>query len=170
MPLQLTSERLRFRRYTWHDLPFVEQLVHNPNVMQFIGDGNVKDLAYAEHLISRMMQQYANWDIYGLHVLEHKETGEIIGHAGLVAQIIDDTFEIELGYWIAPAYWQQGYGFEAAHALKVFADEQLELDRYISAIQVGNEGSKRIAIKNDMQLLKTIVMQGKRVEIYINKL
>ena len=168
MHLQLKTERLTFRRYTMDDLPFVQSLVTDPNVMKYIGDGEVKDVGYAQQLITRMQKQYDNWDIYGLHVLEHNETGERIGHAGIVAQVIDDTFELELGYWIAPAYWGQGYGFEAASTLKQYADEELELERYISAVQVGNEGSKRIAIKNDMQYLKTIEMDGKMVDIYIN--
>lgn len=168
MELQLTTERLQFRRYTEEDLPFVIEMVTDPRMMRFIGNGHVKDETYAKQLISRMQKQYENWDVYGLHVLQHRETGKLIGHAGIVAQIIDDTFEIELGYWIAREYWQQGYGFEAANALKCYADEELELERYISAIQVGNEGSKQIALKNGMQLLKTIEMEGKEVEIYIN--
>ena len=167
--LTLTTSRLMFRRYTWHDLSLVEDLVTNPSVMQYIGNGEVKDVRYAEQLISRMLKQYESFDVYGLHVLQHIDTGERIGHAGLVAQVIDDCFEIELGYWIAPEYWQQGYGFEAANALKKYADNTLQLERYISAIQVGNEGSKRIALKNGMRLLKTIEMDQKQVEIYINK-
>lgn len=168
MKLQLKTERLTFRRYSNEDLPFVEALVKDPTVMRYIGNGEVKDDAYAQQLITRMQKQYENWDIYGLHVLEHNETGERIGHAGIVAQIIDNTFELELGYWIAKDYWGQGYGFEAASALKQYADEELELERYISAIQVGNEGSKRIAIKNGMHYLKTVEMDGKLVDIYIN--
>ena len=168
MELQLSTKRLAFRRYTTEDLPFVMELVTNPEVTRFIGNGLPKDEMYAENLIRRMLEQYENLDVYGLHVIQHKETGELVGHAGLVAQVLDDTFEIELGYWIHPKFWQQGYGFEAAQALKHYADEELELERYVSAIQVGNEGSKRIALKNGMKLLKTIEMDGKDVEIYIN--
>ena len=165
--LNLTTERLRFERYTKDDLDFVMQLVLDARVMQFIGDGTVKDEAYAKHLIERMLEQYKNFDDYGLHKLIHKETGAYIGHAGLVAQILDDAFEMELGYWIAPDYWQQGYGFEAAQALKHYADEVMYLERYVSAIQVGNTGSKQIALKNGMQLEKVIEMEGKSVEIYV---
>lgn len=48
-----------------------------------------------------------------------------------------------------------------------YADEEMWLHRYISAIQVGNEGSKRIALKNGMHLEKVIEMDGKTVEIYV---
>ena len=167
--LKLTTERLRFERYTKEDVQFVLELVTDPDVMKFIGNGQVKDIVYAEHLIDRMLEQYKNFGDYGLHKLIHRESGEVIGHAGLVAQIFDDTFEMELGYWIKPSCWHQGYGFEAAHALKAYADEEMYLARYVSAIQVGNEGSKRIALKNGMYLEKVISMEGKLVEIYVKE-
>lgn len=164
--LNLTTQRLTFERYTEKDLPTVLDLVSDPLMMKFIGNGLIKDKSYAVHLIERMLEQYENFGDYGLHKLIHRQTGEFIGHAGLVAQVIDDTFEIELGYWIKRAYWGQGYGFEAAEAAK-YADEEMWLHRYISAIQVGNEGSKRIALKNGMHLEKVIEMDGKTVEIYV---
>ena len=41
------------------------------------------------------------------------------------------------GYWIKREFWGHGYGFEAAQALANYADEEMGLERYISAIQVG---------------------------------
>ena len=168
--LNLETNRLMFRRYTMDDLAFVEQLVTNENVMKYIGSGVVKDRTYAIQLIERMMEQYDNFDDYGLHVLVHKETGQRIGHAGLVAQIIDDAFEIELGYWIHPDFWQQGYATEATRALKQYAEQELELERYVSAIQVGNVASQKVALQNGLKLEKQIEMEGKQVEIYVNAL
>ena len=168
--LKLETNQLMFRRYTMDDLAFVEELVTNENVMKYIGSGVVKDRNYAIQLIERMIEQYDNFDDYGLHVLVHKESGKRIGHAGLVAQIIDDAFEMELGYWIHPDFWGQGYGTEAAHALKRYAEQELELERYVSAIQVGNVASQKIALQNGMKLEKQIEMEGKQVEIYVNAL
>ena len=168
--LNLETNRLMFRRYTMDDLAFVEQLVTNENVMKYIGSGVVKDRTYAIQLIERMMEQYDNFDDYGLHVLLHKETGQRIGHAGLVAQIIDDAFEIELGYWIHPDFWQQGYATEATRALKQYAEQELELERYVSAIQVGNVASQKVALQNGLKLEKQIEMEDKQVEIYVNTL
>ena len=168
--LKLETNRLIFRRYTMDDLAFVEELVTNENVMKYIGSGVVKDRNYAIQLIERMIEQYNNFDDYGLHVLVHKESGKRIGHAGLVAQIIDDAFEMELGYWIHPDFWGQGYATEAAHALKQYAEQELELERYVSAIQVGNVASQKIALQNGMKLEKQIEMEGKQVEIYVNAL
>lgn len=165
--LQLETSRLRFERYKKEDFPFVLDLVLRPEVMKYIGAGVVRDAQYATELIDRMLEQYENFDDYGLHVLVLKETGEKIGHAGIVAQIIDDTFELELGYWIHPQYWNNGYGKEAANALAKYADEEIELERYISAIQVGNIASEKIAKSNGMLVEKVIEMEGKMVQIFV---
>ena len=111
---------------------------------RYIGDGKTKDLGYAKNLIQRMLEQYKNFDDYGLHVLIEKESNSYVGHAGIVAQVIDDTFELELGYWIHPNFWGQGFGKEAANALAIYANEEMGLERYISAIQVGNIASEKL--------------------------
>ena len=166
LPLQLQTKRLLFRRYIEDDLLFLQRLVENPLVMRYIGDGTVKTIDYAHSLYTRMQEQYRNFDDYGLHMLIHRETGERIGHAGIVAQVIDDCFEIELGYWIHPAYWQQGYAYEAAAALTHYATEECGIERLVSMIMKGNSASIRITEKNGFTLEKTIEADGHEVLIY----
>ena len=165
--LKLETDRLYFRRYAIEDYPFVYDLVRDERVMRYIGDGKPKDISYAKNLILRMLEQYKNFDDYGLHVLIEKMSNAYVGHAGIVAQVIDDTFELELGYWIHPDFWGQGYGKEAANALAIYANEEMGLERYISAIQVGNIASEKIALSNEMTLEKVIEMEGKDVQIFV---
>ncbi|MER2192432.1 MAG: GNAT family N-acetyltransferase [Solibacillus sp.] len=164
--LQLSTARMDFQRYTEADLEQIARLVTNPDVMHYIGDGQVKDKTYARELLTRMQEQYENFEDFGLHKLILKETGDMVGHAGIVAQIIDDAFEIELGYWLFPDYWGHGYVMEAAEALLHYAIEELELERVISVIQTENAASINIAKKNGMHLEKTIVHEGKDVHVY----
>lgn len=56
--LNLTTKRLRFERYTKEDTAFVLELVTNPAVMNYIGNGQTKGAQYAENLIERMLEQY----------------------------------------------------------------------------------------------------------------
>lgn len=53
----------------------------------------------------------------------------------------------ELGYWLAEAYWRQGYVTEAAEAAinHVFSDERIDTLR--SSHFVGNQGSQRVLEK-----------------------
>ncbi|MER2107137.1 MAG: GNAT family N-acetyltransferase [Solibacillus sp.] len=164
--LQLSTARMDFQRYTEADLEQIARLVTNPDVMHYIGDGQVKDKTYARELLTRMQEQYENFEDFGLHKLVLKETGDMVGHAGIVAQIIDDAFEIELGYWLFPEFWGHGYAMEAAEALLHYAIEELELERVISVIQIENTASINIAKKNGMHLEKTIVHEGKDVHVY----
>lgn len=164
--LQLETNRLLFRRYVTTDLPFITELVRNSLVMQYIDDGHVKNEAYANELLLRMQQQYDNFDDYGLHALICKKTGQLIGHAGFVAQVIDDCFEIELGYWIHPNYWRQGFASEATQALKQYAVDEWEIERFVSMIMVGNEGSVRIAEKNGLTLEKVFLQHEKEVQLF----
>lgn len=166
MPLQLQTERLHFRRYIEDDLPFLCDLVTNADVMRYIGDGLPQDKTYAYDLYARMQQQYTNFDDYGLHLLIDRETGERIGHAGIVAQVIDDCFEIELGYWIHPRFWHQGYAYEAAAALTHYAVEECEIERVVSMIHVDNAASIHIAQKNGFTLEKQLQQDGQNVLIY----
>lgn len=167
MPLQLETKRLLFQRYTVRDLPFIEELVTNAAVMATIGTGLPQDKQYAQQFLARMQQQYTNFDEYGLHALVEKESGAYIGHAGFVAQLIDDCFEIELGYWIHPRYWQQGYASEATAALVQYAVEEWEIERFVSQIMAHNIASMRIAEKNGLHYEKTIVSDGKTTYLYV---
>lgn len=166
MPLHLQTDRLYFRRYIEDDLPFLRELVTNEHVMRYIGNGQPQDEAYAYDLYARMQQQYNNFDDYGLHMLIHRETGERIGHAGIVAQVIDNCFEIELGYWIHPNFWGQRYGYEAAAALTHYAVEECEIERVVSMIHVDNAASIRIAEKNGFMFEKQLREDGQDVLIY----
>lgn len=166
--LPLQTKRLQFQRYSKEDLPFIERLVTDPQVMRYIGSGTAQDATYAKALLERMLEQYENFDVFGLHKLVHRQTGKLIGHAGLVAQVIDDAFEIELGYWITPDCRQQGLGTETAQALKEYAIEEPELERFISVIQINNAASIKIAENNGMQLEKTIEHDGQQVHVFVH--
>ena len=162
----LTSQRLRFENYTMQDINFLEKLLKNPNMVKYIGKGHVRSDAEITQFLDWILGHYKINKHYGLKLLINQETGEKIGHAGLVPQIIDGEELLEVGYWIDEAHWHKGYAKEAANTLKNFGLNNLKLDKMISLIQTGNAASEKVALSIGMIKEKQIVLKEKIVNVY----
>ncbi|MCT4622229.1 MAG: GNAT family N-acetyltransferase, partial [Schleiferiaceae bacterium] len=75
--------------------------------------------------------------------------------------------KLEIGYSILPKYWGMGYATEAAQKCKDYAFSNNLTDHLISMVFVENEASAKLALKNGMQLEKTIVdFDGMPLQIF----
>jgi len=162
----LESERLILVNYTEQDLPFLENLLTNRNIVQFIGKGEVRTKEQIYHFYQWIMDHYKLNDNYGLKLLKDKLTGENIGHAGLVPQVVESEQYIEVGYWVDEKYWGNGYASEIAHALINYGINELQLPKIIALIQKGNLASEKVAVKNGLKKEKELVLNGKIVSLY----
>lgn len=70
------------------------------------------------------------------------ETGAIVGGVGLIQKD-----EVELGYWLTPAAWGQGYATEAALAMVAFGRDSLGLTHIASGHFIDNPASERVLAK-----------------------
>lgn len=61
-------------------------------------------------------------------LLEHKESGRIIGSSGL-HRIDWPSRKFEIGYWVRTSFAQQGFVTEAVHAIASFAVRELQANR-----------------------------------------
>ena len=162
----METERLLFRPYTDDDLDFLKALLTNPNVMRYIGNGQTRDEEGLQKFRERIYSMYSRNPDFGLKIIVEKASNKLIGHAGLVPQMIDGKEEIEIGYWIAEEYWGRGFATEAARALKDLGKNQLKLAKMIALIQKGNIASQRVAEKTGMMIEKEIQLDGKDVFVY----
>src|ERR1700743_2330191 len=104
---------------------------------------------------------------YGLQALLDKETGQFIGISGLLLQEVNGKNEIEIGYHLLPRYWGKGYATEAARKFRDYALENDIADSVISLIDPDNTESKKVAIRNGMQLVETnAVCKGAKYDLY----
>lgn len=162
----IETNRLLIRPYTIEDMHFLESLVSDPQVVRFIGNGKPRTKEGARLFFNWNLSHMKEDQLFGLQVLVEKTSGDLIGHAGLVPQEVDGVTEIEVGYWIAPAYWGMGFATEAAAAFRDIAFERLNEDRIIALIYPDNIASCRVAEKLGMHIWKEIKRHNKEVLVY----
>ena len=101
-----------------------------------------------------------------MNALIEKQTGQLIGHCGLLVQTVDEIKELEIAYSLLPAYWNKGYATEAAMKCRDVAFENKFSDSLISIISVTNVPSEKVALKVGMKKDKETVYNGNRVNIF----
>lgn len=103
---------------------------------------------YTVNYINHMYYFYG----YGMWVVRDKQTGALIGRAGLEHREFQGDTVIELGYVIGKEYQKQGYGYEVCDGIMAYAREQLCLDEIHCFIQAENDPSIRLAEKLGFQV------------------
>ncbi len=143
------TERLIFRHYTLDDVDALLPMFSDAETMRFYGGVHDRDAtrAWLEKATTR-----DETDGHSVWALELKETGEFVGHCGLLVQEVDEVRENEIGYFLNRAYWGRGLITEAAIATREFGFDHFGYVRLISIIDPENVGSIRVAEKNGMTL------------------
>jgi RimJ/RimL family protein N-acetyltransferase len=138
----ITTTRLRLRRLTEADAPFIVRVLNEPSFIQNIGDRGVRTVADAETYLR--MGPLTSYDRhgFGLYLVELRETMAPIGICGLLKR--DELEDVDVGFSLLPAYWSRGYAFEAAAAVMAHAREAFGLQRLVAITAIHNERSGRL--------------------------
>lgn len=139
------TARLRLRTITADDAAFYYELVNDPTWLEFIGDKGIRTIAQAHTAIIdgplAMQQRHG----HSLYVMERREDGRALGLCGLIRR--DSLPDVDIGYAIRPAYFGQGYTFEAAQAVLALARGPLGIRRLLGITDPGNVNSIRLLEK-----------------------
>ena len=109
--LPLRTERLVLRTFTPADLPAIGRVYGDPEVMLEVGEGRPADAPTVAQMVRAAVDHQARHG-YSVWALAERESGELIGDAGLYRR----GDEVELGYTLGHAWWGKGYATEAARA------------------------------------------------------
>ena len=143
----METERLLIRRITRKDLDALLAIMGKPEVMYAWEHGFTKK--DVRKWINRQLTRYHK-DGFGYFAVILKESGTLIGQAGLVKSTINGNEAVELGYILDNAYWHHGYGTEAAHACLEYAFGELALKTVCCSIRPENVASIRVTEKLGM--------------------
>lgn len=104
---------------------------------------------------------------YGLWLVFSKETGELIGRAGLEHREYHEEIELELGYIIGTKYQGQGFATEVCEAILEYAKENTGFERINALIEEGNIASENLAKKLGFAHVEDFELNEKIMHRYI---
>jgi ribosomal-protein-alanine N-acetyltransferase len=135
-PLQ--TERLLLRKVEQSDNHFVLEGLSNDTVTEFM-----LIRYYTLETVQEQMDWYANHykNQTGYYwLMELKETKEPIGVIGYHAVSFLHK-KAELGFWLLPKFWKQGFVTEASKATLGFMFDVLQLNRIEATVETENPAS-----------------------------
>jgi [ribosomal protein S5]-alanine N-acetyltransferase len=132
-------------------------------VIRYIGDGTPWPEERARQFVERQIALFGE-RAFCLWKLLPKTGGQAIGFCGL--QPLPNTDEIEIGWWLARAWWGRGLATEAARAALRDGFERAGLRRIVAIAQPANTASIRIMRKLGMRFERTTQSQGIPVALY----
>jgi RimJ/RimL family protein N-acetyltransferase len=146
----------------WERLP---PIATDPRVLRYIGDGR----PWSEERIRRFVEggiEASRTRGWVLWPLVHKPDGQFIGFAGF-----NNGFapEVEIGWWLAPAYWGRGLATKAGRALLEYGFGTFGFPRVISVAQPANRTSIRVMEKLGMHLDRRFIHEGFEVVCYVKE-
>jgi RimJ/RimL family protein N-acetyltransferase len=154
--VRLETERLILRKPEPGDRDGYTEIWGDPEVVRFLG-GRTLAPDEVPQGIERMLKQ---WDRHGVGLFSvlRKEDERLVGRVGYLLwdperwvnamhEELAEPLELEIGWVIASAHWNQGYATEAAAACRDHAFDELARDRVISLIAPENVASIRVAEK-----------------------
>lgn len=124
----IETERLILRRWRHGDEIIAAPIYAKPDVMRYIPTGTWDD-ELATRIIARMRVLEAAQG-FGFYPVLLKESGTIIGHAGL--GYLEAKTEIELAYVLDVQYWRRGLATEAARAILAHGFATIGLERIVA--------------------------------------
>jgi RimJ/RimL family protein N-acetyltransferase len=162
---EIRTERLVLRPIEREDLDAFAEMFADPEVVRFIGDGEVASRAESAEWVEVSIERNVaeGWDMRSVLLADG---GEVIGRCGIAVRSIEGRTEHEVAYLFGRAHWGKGYATEAASAVRDRALGELGLSRLIALIDHGNEASKHVARKLGLAYERDVEFHGRTVELH----
>ena len=159
----IETERLILREYTEEDFPALYAILSDPVTMAHYP--KPYDEKGTRRWLSWSLDNYATYG-FGLWAVELKETRRFIGDCGITMQRIDGETLPEIGYHIHKDFWRQGYGSEAARAVRDWFFTHTDRPAVYSYMTVNNTASWSTAASVGMTRVKRYTDGGEEHFVY----
>lgn len=158
MKLDLQSERLSYSPLTLKDVDISIDLWTNKDVVKYIDEPATEAEIHEE--MPDAVKRGASGGI-GVWCVADRETGEKLGSSYLLPMPTEQDYvdyslivmgqmpdaDIELGYFLVPEAWGQGYATEICRRMLEFAFAEDSFDELVASVNNENLASKRVLEK-----------------------
>ena len=146
---ELQTDRLYLRRWRDEDREPFAALNADPRVVEFLPGPLTR--AESDARIDRIEAHFQKHN-FGLWAVEIPSVVPFAGFIGLSIPGFEASFTpcVEIGWRLAPDYWNQGYATEGAQAALAFGFMSLQLEQIVSFTVPDNLRSRRVMEKIGM--------------------
>ena len=158
----LLTKRLNIKHYTKRDEQDFNTILMSDNIMKGIrGEGCTAKISQ-QKFDKALLENEKHTDL-GFFNVTLKDSNELVGFAKLV---VTDNNSLEVGYALVEKLWGCGYASEITvalvkHGLKKYPEKEI-----IGIVNVGNEASSNVLIKQNFKLKRTDYLDGFKVGYY----
>lgn len=153
----LTTARCEVRETTTDDADSFYEIYKEPSItryMEDLYDDKAAEVAYIQDYIRNVYAFYG----YGMWTVLEKNSGEVIGRAGISWR---EGFDIpELGFVIAVSYQHQGYAYEVCKAILEYGKTELGFTRIQALVMSENVSSKALCQKLGFKYNSNVVVDN----------
>lgn len=138
----ITTDRLSFRAWREDDFEAMAKYFSDSKAVHFLG--GTKSAEEVWRLLAAYLGHF-QLKGYSYMAIQERESHALVGSIGLWNSA--PWPELELGYWLFPAYQGKGYAFEGARAAQDYAFFTLKRRTLVSYISAENKASICLAEK-----------------------
>lgn len=114
------TDRLFFRQVLNSDFDDWLEFFKDPATAQHWKSEKESLFKECERWYTDQFYRYANRK-GATNALIEKASDTLIGHCGLLVQVVDGIMELEVAYSLLPTFWGKGFAIEAAQRCKLWA-------------------------------------------------
>lgn len=161
MRIILNTPRLTIRQFTEDDAGNLFDLNNDPEVMRYLTGGQPTPREEIRgKIIPFHLGVYERLDRLGTWAADSTETGEFLGWFHFRPGPGGDITDIDLGYRLRRAAWNQGYATEGSRALIGMGFTDLGVQRVFGHTMTVNTASRHVLEKCGMTLVGTTSYKG----------
>lgn len=163
----LATGRCAVRETTVEDVDSFYRIYAEPSITEYMENlfaDRDEEIAYTKDYIEKVYAFYG----YGMWTVLEKESGEVIGRAGITWR---EGYDLpELGFVFGVPWQGRGYAYEVCGAILAYARDELLMERVQALVRPGNERSLRLCERLGFVLAGETVLDRERHVLLVKEL